>query len=144
MLPGLDDGAPDEATSMAMLKGLVALGFDTICATPHQKHGQFLPELTAIRDAHAATRSRLAANSVEVELALGAENMWDSVFYERMFGANIPSYNYGPAFLLEFRLAADFPIKLESHLFGLRARGKLPVIAHPERYQPLWKDHALI
>jgi tyrosine-protein phosphatase YwqE len=36
VLPALDDGAPDEATSAAMLRTLREVGFERVTATPHQ------------------------------------------------------------------------------------------------------------
>ncbi|HTE56603.1 MAG TPA: CpsB/CapC family capsule biosynthesis tyrosine phosphatase [Kofleriaceae bacterium] len=137
VLPGLDDGSPDRETSLTMLRGLRALGFDTVCATPHQKTGQFLPSLEAIRAAHVEIVGLLAGAGVALTVPLAAENMWDSTLYERMQTGAIPSYDDGAAFLVEFT-PAHLPVGLGQHIFDLRRRGKLPVIAHPERYQPLW------
>lgn len=120
-----------------MLRGLRALGFDTVCATPHQKTGQFLPELDAIRAAHTEVVGALAGAGVPLHVPLAAENMWDSTLYERIRGDVIPSYDDGPAFLVEF-VPAQLPTGLGQHLFDLRRRGKLPVVAHPERYQAYW------
>ncbi len=120
-----------------MLRGLRALGFDTVCATPHQKSGQFLPTLEAIRAAHGRVVELLAGAGVALRVPLAAENMWDTTLYERIQAGAIPSYDDGPAFLLEFT-PAQLPVGLSAHIFDLRRRGKLPVIAHPERYQPLW------
>jgi protein-tyrosine phosphatase len=137
VLPGLDDGSPDEATSMTMLRGLAALGFETVCATPHQKAGQFLPSRDAIDSAYRRVTQLVATAGVSLRLGLGAENMWDATLYERMQSDAIPSYDGGPAFLVEFS-PVQLPVALMTSLFELRRRGKLPVIAHPERYQPLW------
>jgi protein-tyrosine phosphatase len=143
VLPGLDDGSPDEGSSLAMLRGLAALGFDTVCATPHQKTGQFLPSLEAIGAAHRRVASLIADAGMPLRLSLGAENMWDATLYERIQADAIPSYDGGPAFLLEFT-PAHLPAALARSLFDLRRRGKLPVIAHPERYQPLWSSPDLV
>jgi protein-tyrosine phosphatase len=139
ILPGLDDGSPDPATSLTMLRGLCALGFDTVCATPHQKAGQFLPALDDIRGAHARVVQGLADAGLTLRVPLAAENMWDGTLYERIQDDTIPSYDGGPAFLVEFS-PAQLPAGLSQRIFELRRRGKLPVIAHPERYQPLWKS----
>jgi protein-tyrosine phosphatase len=144
VLPGLDDGAQDLDTSRAMLGGLAALGFDTVVATPHQKASQFLPELDAIRTAHAEVVAMAEAEDMALRLALAAENMWDDVFYRRAEIEEIPSYDDGPAFLLEFPLGPQLPVGVFELLFKLRMKGRLPVIAHPERYEPLWKDESLV
>jgi len=137
VLPGLDDGSPDPETTLAMVRGLAALGFDTVCATPHQKTGQFLPSLEAIRRAHQATIAQLAEAGVGVRLGLAAENMWDSTLYERMEADSIPSYDDGASFLVEF-VPSHLPVGLRQHVFQLRRKKKLPVIAHPERYEEYW------
>ena len=137
VLPGLDDGSPDPETTLTMIRGLAALGFDTVCATPHQKAGQFLPSLEAIRKAHQATIAQLTEAGVAVRLGLAAENMWDSTLYERMEADSIPSYNDGSSFLVEF-IPSHLPVGLREHVFQLRRKKRLPVIAHPERYEEYW------
>lgn len=139
ILPGIDDGSPDMATSMAMIDGLINLGFSTICATPHQKAGQYLPTLQAIGNAHTDVVAEVASRQMSVSIPLAAENMWDATFFERLSTDAIPSYQNGPAFLMEF-VPNQLPMGLFDHIFGLRRQGKLPVVAHPERYSPLWKD----
>jgi protein-tyrosine phosphatase len=129
---------------MAMLRGLAGLGFDTVFATPHQKAGQFMPSAGAIADAHRQSRRELAAAGLDLALSLGAENMWDDVFFQRLEADTIPSYDGGPAFLFELPLGGPLPVGLEQRLFSLRTRGKLPVMAHPERYEPLWNDPELV
>lgn len=143
ILPGLDDGASDAAASLNMLRGLAALGFDTICATPHQKDGQFMPSAEAIRTAHQATTAAATQAGLPVRIPLAAENMWDSVFFERLGHNRVPAYDEGPAFLVEFRVH-ELPLGLVDQVFRLRVEGKLPVIAHPERYQPLWQTPDLV
>ena len=143
VLPGLDDGAPDAETSLTMLRGLASLGCDTVCATPHQKAGQFMPSSGQIAAAHAETCAALTAAAVTLRLALAAENMWDDVFHGRLEADQIPSYDGGPAFLFELPLSG-LPLDLLDTLFRLRVSGKLPVLAHPERYPSLWNDNALV
>jgi protein-tyrosine phosphatase len=140
VLAGIDDGAPDLATSMQMLEALAEIGFAEVCATPHQKAGQFLPSADAIDRAYEGVS---AARTVAMPtLHLAAENMWDDVFFERSQRGAIPSYDRGAAFLFELR-PPTLPVGLLDHLFRLRTEGKVPVMAHPERYEPLWDDDDL-
>lgn len=139
ILPGLDDGSPDMKTSMAMIDGLVNLGFSTICATPHQKTSQYLPSLAAIREAHAQVLKEVEGRDWGLKIPLAAENMWDSTLYERMESGEIPGYDDSDVFLMEF-IPNQLPVGLFNRIFDLRCKGKLPVVAHPERYSPLWKD----
>ncbi len=140
VLFGLDDGSPTLATSLTMLDGLAAIGFSDVCATPHQKAGQFLPSLEDIRRTYAELEIAVGGR---VKLHLAAENMWDDVFFERSQRDAIPSYDDGDAFLFELR-PAELPLGLTDHIFKLRMAGKLPVMAHPERYQRLWDDPDLV
>lgn len=140
VLPGLDDGAPDEATAIAMLDGLGALGVTEQCVTPHQKSGQYLPSRDDIEAALAAVeRARKPGHPT---LRLGAESMWDDVFLRRLAGDAIPYYRDTLAFLVEVPPPL-LPPRMIDHLFRLRLQGRVPVLAHPERYQPLWGDDEL-
>lgn len=140
VLPALDDGSPDSDTSLAMLRGLKSIGFEHVCATPHQRAGMFMPERAMIDEAFEATRGLLAGAGVELALSLAAENMWDGVFYERTRSQwTVPAYDGGPAFLVELPVA-QLPVGVVDQMFEFRLHGKLPVLAHPERYRALWKD----
>ena len=63
VLYGLDDGAPDQATALAMLDGLAALGVTEQCVTPHQKASQYLPDWDRIEATLAAARDRPQAGA---------------------------------------------------------------------------------
>lgn len=126
-----------------MVRGLRDLGFSTICATPHQKTGQYLPSLEAIRDAHTLVTSEVESHGVDVRIPLGAENMWDGTLYGRMEADEIPGYDGNRVFLMEF-IPNQLPVGLFERIFDLRCRGILPVVAHPERYAPLWKAPELV
>ena len=93
--------------------------------------------LDSIRDAHRRVLDLIAGAGLALRSPLAAENMWDATLYERIQSDSIPSYDGGAAFLVEFS-PSQLPAGLGQRIFELRRRGKLPVIAHPERYQPLW------
>jgi len=143
ILPGLDDGSPDLATSMLMIDGLRTLGFSTICATPHQKTGQYLPTLEAISQAHQEVLAAVRERSWSLKIPLAAENMWDETLYGRMQADTIPGYDGNRVFLMEF-VPSQLPVGLFERIFELRCNGILPVVAHPERYSPLWDAPQLV
>lgn len=140
VLYGLDDGAPDEATALAMLDGLAALGVTEQCVTPHQKAGQYLPSWDRIEAALAGTER--VRKPTHPALRLGAENMWDNVFIQRIASNEVPHYRDTPAFLVEIPPPL-MPPGMIDQLFKLRLKGDVPVLAHPERYHALWDDDAL-
>jgi protein-tyrosine phosphatase len=137
VLYGLDDGAADQASALALLDALAELGISEQCVTPHQKAGQYLPELDRIE------RTLVALEAVRrphhPTLRVGAENMWDDVFYRRAADDSIPGYRGTSAFLVEIPPPLAPPNMLD-RLFAFRMAGKLPVLAHPERYHALWDD----
>lgn len=139
VLPGVDDGPPDLPTALAMLQGLAGLGYERVCATPHQKEGQFLPAAAAIESAHRQVIAALAAARVPLTLGLAAENYWDQVFFERVRDGSLPRYDGGRAFLFEIP-PSDVPARFEDALFHIATRGWFPVLAHPERFRALTRD----
>jgi protein-tyrosine phosphatase len=139
VLPALDDGAAALGDSLELLRQLDAMGFEIVCATPHQKLGAFVPTKAAIDKAYAQVRAELASAAVPVELYLGAENFWDELFLERSRTSTQPTYTGGRAFLVEIHPQMT-PPRLEETLFQIRCRGLLPVLAHPERYAAFWEQ----
>lgn len=139
VLPALDDGAKDLSTSMEMLVALQAIGFEEVCATPHQKAAQFLATPTDIQAAFNETKDAICAARVPIALSLAAENFWDEVFFERWRNGSLPRYGAGRAFLFEV-LPGELPSRFEETLFQIATRGYFPVMAHPERYTPFWRD----
>lgn len=141
MLPGLDDGAPDLETSREMLEALMDLGFTEICATPHQRNGLFIPPAEAISSALTQLRAEVSKNYAPVQIRQGAENYWDDVFLQRLRSHTVPCYDGQRAFLFEVN-PVTLPPRIEEALFEIRVGGKLPVMAHPERYLPVQRDLA--
>ncbi len=141
ILFGIDDGAQKATDSSAMLDALARFGVTESCVTPHQKASQYLPSAAQIAaslaDVHALRRPH------HPTLRLGAENMWDDVFFQRLQSGTIPGYADSPAFLIELPLNGTLPIGLDQALFKIRLAKQVPVLAHPERYQPLWRDDDL-
>jgi len=139
ILPGLDDGAPDLATSMEMLRSLTDLGFTEICATPHQRHGLFIPTEKAIAHALAEFTREAKKSQPELRMRLGAENYWDEILMERLRKHTVPCYEGRRAFLFEVNPVL-LPPHLDEALFEIRLGGCLPVMAHPERYLPVQRE----
>jgi protein-tyrosine phosphatase len=140
VLYGLDDGAPDLTTALAMLDALTTLGVSEQCLTPHQKAGQFLPAWDQVEQT--LDRLQELRQPHHPTLRLGAENMWDDVFHQRLLEGTIPGYHGTLALLIEIPPPL-MPPGLIDQLFKFRMAGKLPVLAHPERYHALWDNDAL-
>ena len=82
LLPGIDDGAPDVATSIELIRGLLALGFERFIATPHVMAELHPNTPESIRAAEAELQEALAQAGIDAPLTAAAEYMIDEQFHE--------------------------------------------------------------
>lgn len=136
---GIDDGVKSHAESRALLEGLARAGFSRAVATPHMRPGMFDNLRADLESAYARTLEGLGDLSGLPELALASEHYFDDVVFERLLGGDALPYPGGRAVLVELP-PRGFPARLPQRLLDLKRRGIVPVIAHPERYEPVWKD----
>jgi protein-tyrosine phosphatase len=163
----VDDGARTVGESLAMLRGLHQAGFDAVVATPHMRPGMYDNDRASIERAFAAMKPALSAVGALPSVHLGSEHFFDDVVYGRMLRGEAVPYprlagetGAGAAdaagagagdhgrpqrrpVLIEFGPTA-FPVRLQHRLFDLRRAGLVPVLAHPERYEPVWRDDACL
>ncbi|NUO53635.1 MAG: protein tyrosine phosphatase [Polyangiaceae bacterium] len=142
-IAGIDDGAKTIDDARALLTGLYQAGFDHVVATPHMRPGMFDNTASSLRDAYARTATAVgAASSAQNGLpavSLSSEHFFDDVVYTRLLGGEALPYPGGRAVLVEIGYRA-FPARLQHRLHDLSRRGLRPVLAHPERYEPVWAD----
>jgi protein-tyrosine phosphatase len=134
----IDDGAPSLDVSLAMLRALRAIGFDTVIATPHMRPELFDNDRPALEAAYEQTRLALATEGALPATGLGCEHFFDEVVYRRLLEGRALPYPGGRAALIEFH-GLDFPPALGARLFDVQRQRLLPVIAHPERYRCFWQ-----
>jgi protein-tyrosine phosphatase len=136
---GVDDGARTVEDSVAMLRALREVGFDRVIATPHMRTAMFENTRERLEAAYARTVRELAPADGLPELGLSSEHHLDDVVFERLMrGEGVP-YPGERAVLIEFPNDL-FPVRHAERLFELRCRRVRPVLAHPERYRPVWGD----
>lgn len=150
---GVDDGVKTPEESVALLVGLRAAGFDTVVATPHMRPGMFDNDAPALTRAFADTRAQIHGHPGLPELHLASEHFLDDVVFARLIaGEGLPYPDLSPepraagrkrAVLVELH-PQRFPPQLHQRLFDLSRAGLRPVVAHPERYQPVWTDDACL
>lgn len=140
---GVDDGVKTPAESAALLAGLRSIGFSTVVATPHMRPGMFDNTSEVIRRAFAATQAALRGAVGLPDLLLASEHFFDDIVFQRLMNGEALPYPGGHAALVEFP-NARFPAMIASRFFDLRRRRIRPVLAHPERYEPVWKDPAVL
>lgn len=156
-IAGIDDGARTVDSGLAMLRGLKRAGFDTVMATPHMRPGMFDNDRGALQAAFAKMQPHLAGDAELPAVHLASEHFFDEIVFQRLVqgeglpypdvaaprpavtaaSAGRPSRRRGV--LVELPTQA-FPARVELRFFDLARAGLRPVLAHPERYQPVWKD----
>ncbi len=142
-IPGVDDGAATLEDAVAMLEGLRGLGFERVLGTPHMRPGLFDNTADDLRAAFERAQSSLLDVAGLPLRELSSEHFFDDVVFERLCSGQGLPYPGGAAVLLEF-YESSFPPRVDQLLSQLRRQGLTPVIAHPERYQALWEDPAIL
>lgn len=140
---GIDDGAKTVAESAALLSGLRSLGFETVVATPHMRPGMFDNTSESLRAAYEATCAALSGAPGLPRVMLSSEHFFDDIVFQRLMSGGALPYPGGHAALVEFP-NARFPAMIEHRFFDLHRRRLRPVLAHPERYEPVWRDPTVL
>jgi len=132
MLPGIDDGAPDEATALAMARIAVDDGITFTACTPHIYPGLYENETLDIRVRVTALQKRLDEEGIKLRLTSGADAHLTPDLLGRLKAKTAPTLNGGRYFLLEppHHVA---PPRFEDSVFNFVVTGYVPVITHPER-----------
>ena len=133
LIPGIDDGSPDMATSLVLIKGLQKLGYRKLITTPHIL-GEVYPNTTEIiTDGLGRLRKAVEEEGIAIELQAAAEYFIDE-YFEDLLKKKVPLLPISKNMVLvEFSMITA-PMDLQEVLFEMQLQGYQPVIAHPERY----------
>lgn len=126
ILPGIDDGAPDMETSIAMARIAANDGIHTIIATPHLTSPTFSKE--KLLKAVAQLNTTLQRHNIPLTILFGAEvQAHISLSVADRFCLAESSF-----LLVEFP-HSYLPADATGLISALTARSITPIIAHPER-----------
>jgi protein-tyrosine phosphatase len=140
---GIDDGSRSVEESVLMLRALFDVGFGTVMATPHMRTGMFDNNRVELEAAYARTVAVVEKAEAMPKVGLSSEHHLDDLVFEQLINGRGLPYPPGNAVLIEFP-NERFPVRCEQRLFELRCKHIRPVLAHPERYRPVWKDPAAL
>ena len=134
VLPGLDDGAADESTAVAMCRMAAEDGISILVATPHLYGGIGVSDPGVIPAAAEWLRRRLADEQIDLDLRFAAEMPLLENAMELYRSGAWPAYDAGRRYvLLEMPPIWNGLSILRDMVFRLRLEGATPVLAHPER-----------
>ena len=133
LLPGIDDGAKDLATSLELIRGMKELGYRKLITTPHIIWDMYRNTPAIINDKLELVRKAVKEEGIDIEIHAAAEYFLDE-HVEELLKKKEPLLTVsGKKVLTEFSLA--FPsMNTKDILFEMQMQGYQPIIAHPERY----------
>lgn len=132
VIPGIDDGSPDVATSVELLEQMSSWGLKRILASPHITFGSFENTPEIIEKAFTELKTAVEERGMDIEIGYSAENRIDDLFvknYEEGRLLTLP----GNILLMENSYMQE-PWNLDQLLFDVQVKGFRPVLVHPERY----------
>ena len=142
ILPGIDDGAPDEAISLEMARIAVADGIRTTACTPHIYPGLYENDGAGIVARVASLQRRLQDEGIELNLTYGADAHLTPELLGRLKAETAPTLAGGRYFLLEPPHTVA-PPRFAETVFDFVAAGFVPVITHPERLTWIKQHYAV-
>lgn len=140
LIPGVDDGAHDEAESLRMMQVALADGIGTIAATPHAHRcpAKRVPEkvdrLNEIAQEH----------GLNLRIVPGIEVRYDPNLFQRFEAGEFRTLNNTRYLLLELYLSGSWPKRVMETIAELHEAGVWPVLAHAERYEDVQRDPTIL
>lgn len=139
ILPGVDDGAKDMETTMAMIDMAYSQGVRVMIATPHYYPGHVRHPKEYLDDVFRETVSAVKEKYGDFTILPGNEVYYRDEAVEKLRDRRIHTMADTLYVLLEFSPGAHYQVLVGAVRKCLET-GYYPVLAHIERYQSLWKN----
>jgi protein-tyrosine phosphatase len=132
ILPGIDDGAPDLPTALAMAMATVADGVAVVACTPHIFPGLFHNSGPQIREATQRLQEQLDREGIPLLLYPGADIHIAPNLIAGLRSGELLTLGDTRYLLVEppHQVA---PLRLEDLFFELLVADYVPILTHPER-----------
>lgn len=134
ILPGVDDGATDLATSLEMARMAVADGIEVMACTPHFMPGLYDNTTNDIRQRVAALNQKLIEEGIDLALVVGGDAHIRPDFIDCLRHGKILSLHDSKYVLFE-PSHVTLPPRLDELLFNVLMAGFVPILTHPERFR---------
>jgi len=142
LLPGIDDGSPDLATSLDLARIAVDEGISHMVCTPHIHPGRYDNSPSTIAPALAAFKKGLADAGIPLTVASAGEVRFGMELMVGVSQGVIPflgEWEGNKVMLLEFP-HGEIPFGAEKLTQWLLSQKITPMIAHPERNKGIMKS----
>ncbi len=138
LIPGIDDGSASIEDSIAMIQGLIELGYTKAITTPHI-HPHYPNNSHEIHGGLELVQKELEEREIDFELGAAAEYYVDEIFMSKVKSGH-EILTFADQYVLVESSFLNKPLIFENCLFELQSKGYHPVLAHPERYRFLEGD----
>lgn len=138
LIPGIDDGLPNAASSVRIIRSLMNLGLEKFICTPHVYDEVHPNTPDTIHTALGILHEELIREKVSVSVSASAEYMLGSGFRQKLKDGEIIPLP-GKHLLVEMPYNTE-PMQVETMIFDIELKGYKPILAHPERYS-FYYDH---
>src|SRR5690606_18522682 len=118
ILPGIDDGAQNVEESLALIDGLINLGFKKLIATPHIISDIHPNTPETIETAYQVLQDELNKRGYTIPVSYAAEYMLDENFLPLIETGSL--LTFGDRIVLIETMFMDAPPNLENILFQLQ------------------------
>lgn len=145
ILPGVDDGAEDLEDSYLMAELAAESGVETIICTPHSNmRGVFENYNTRkLQERLQELNEVVKKRGIPVQILPGMEIYATDDVADRIKAGELLSLNGTKYYLVEFGFHKT-SIWMTKILERILRLGVVPVVAHPERYEAVQRDHEVV
>lgn len=132
ILPGIDDGAPDLETAIAMAKMAADDGITHVACTPHVIDGVYDNSAALIEAAVGRLQEAIGGAGIDLKLLCGADVHIAPDLLRRLRAGEVRVLGRSRYFLLEPPHHVR-PPAVERFVGSLISAGYVPIVTHPER-----------
>lgn len=143
LLPGVDDGARDDAQALAMARMAVADGIGIQACTPHMFPGVYDNRGPDVRARIERLQALLDEEGVPLSLVIGADLHIAPDLVARLSSGDALSLHDTRYVLIEPPHHV-LPPRVENVFFDLQTAGYVPILTHPERMSWIEQRYELI
>ncbi|MFC3416397.1 tyrosine-protein phosphatase [Algoriphagus hitonicola] len=143
LIPGIDDGSKSMEESLALVRRLADYGLKKLITTPHIMSEYYRNNPEIIGMGLEDLRKAVKKEGIDIEIDAAAEYYMDEIFLEKVKKGE-KLLTFGEQHILVETGFINRPQMLLEIFFHLEMAGYKPVFAHPERYQYLHADKALL
>lgn len=133
LLPGIDDGSPEIAISVELVKGFAELGYQKVITTPHVLWDMYPNTTAVIQTKKEEVKAAAQQANLSIAFDAAAEYFIDEHFQQALKEKQPLLTIKDNLVLVEFSMITA-PMDLLDVLFQMQLQGYQPIIAHPERY----------